>query len=197
MEGTGEGCGFFCSPQSPYLGTMSQQLSPIEGARGLIVTTLLRKGACLSKIEERTDSESYWSQSSDRFNEGELYSEEERISVHKLSESMLHSLRVTTVSFALGGFLTARLQWTAKRSERTGSWTDKFETDVSPDLVIIRSRTLLFLCVGVQRLKISRLKQIKRSRNWLVVLSDGSLTWKLKSPFKSKFPHMRSLSRLR
>ena len=25
MEGTGEGCGFFCSPKSPYLSTMSQQ----------------------------------------------------------------------------------------------------------------------------------------------------------------------------
>ena len=25
MEGTGEGCGFFCSLQSPYLGTMSHQ----------------------------------------------------------------------------------------------------------------------------------------------------------------------------
>ena len=51
--------------------------------------TLLRKGACLSKIEER--KESYWSQSFDRSNEGEFYSEEEWISVHKLSESMLHS----------------------------------------------------------------------------------------------------------
>ena len=127
-----------------------------QGARGLIVMTLLRQGACLSKIEERTDSESYCSPSSNRSNEGELYSEEERISVHKLFESMLHSLRFMTVSFALGGFLIARLQWTARWSEMTGSytWTDKFETDVSPDLVIIRSRTLLFLCVGVQRLKI-------------------------------------------
>ena len=25
MEGAGEGCGFFCSPKSPYLSTMSQQ----------------------------------------------------------------------------------------------------------------------------------------------------------------------------
>ena len=25
MEGTGEGCGFFCSPKLPYLSTMSQQ----------------------------------------------------------------------------------------------------------------------------------------------------------------------------
>ena len=25
MEGTGEGCGFFCSLKSPYLSTMSQQ----------------------------------------------------------------------------------------------------------------------------------------------------------------------------
>ena len=126
-----------------------------QGARGLLVMTLLRKGACLSRIEERT--ESYWSQSSDRSNEGELYSEEEEwISVHKLSESMLHSLRVMTVIFASGGFLIARLQWTAKWSEMTGSRTGKFETDVSPDLVIIGSRTLLFLCVGVQRLKISR-----------------------------------------
>ena len=114
------------------------------GARGLIVMPLFRKGAFLSKIEER--AESYWSQSSGRSSEGDFYSEEERISVHKLSESMLHSLRVMTVSFALGGFLIARLQWTAKWSEMTGLWTDKFETDVSPDLVIIRSRTLLFLC---------------------------------------------------
>ena len=84
--------------------------------------TLLRKGACLSKIEERTDSESYLSHwSCNRSNEGELYSEEERISVHKLSESMLHSLRVMTVSFALGGFLIARLQSTAKWSEMRGS----------------------------------------------------------------------------
>ena len=45
------------------------------------------------------------------------------------------------MSFALGGFLT-------------GSRTDKFETDASPDPVIIRSRTILFLRVGVQRLKI-------------------------------------------
>ena len=34
--------------------------------------------------------ESYWSQSSDRSNEGGFYSKEERISVHTLSESMLH-----------------------------------------------------------------------------------------------------------
>ena len=25
MEGTGDGCGFFCSPKSPYLSIMSQQ----------------------------------------------------------------------------------------------------------------------------------------------------------------------------
>ena len=37
-------------------------------------------------------------------NEGEFYSEEKGISVHKLSESMLHSLQVMTVSFVLGGF---------------------------------------------------------------------------------------------
>ena len=43
--------------------------------------TLFRKGACLSTIEERP--ESCLSRSSDRSNEGELYSEEERISVQK------------------------------------------------------------------------------------------------------------------
>ena len=39
----------------------------------------------------------------------------------------------------------------------------------------MRSRTFLFLCVGGYTLRISRLKQFKRSRNLLAVLSDGSL----------------------
>ena len=87
--------------------------------------TLLRKGACLSKIEERT--ESYWSQSFDRSNEGEFYSEEEWISVHKLSESMLHSLRVMTMSlaeFRVRWFLDSKAAVNCKviRNDRIVNW---------------------------------------------------------------------------
>ena len=41
---------------------------------------------------------------------------------------MVRSLRDEMVSLALGGLLIAKVQWTAKWSEITGSFTDKFKT---------------------------------------------------------------------
>ena len=55
----------------------------------------VRRGACLSKIESKT--ESYWSQSSVISWDGELYKDEERIS--RRSGSMVRSLRDEMVSF--------------------------------------------------------------------------------------------------
>ena len=67
-----------------------------------------RRGACLSKIESKT--ESYWSQSSVISWDGELYKVEEGISCRRLSGSMERSLRDEMVSLALGGLLIARVQ---------------------------------------------------------------------------------------
>ena len=55
----------------------------------------VRRGACLSKIESKT--ESYWSQSSVISWDGELYKAEEQISRRRLSGSMVRSLRVIDV----------------------------------------------------------------------------------------------------
>ena len=73
---------------------------------------LVCKGACLSKMESKT--ESYWSQSSVISCDGELYKAEERISRRRLSGSMVRSLRDEMVSLALGGLLIAKVQRTAK-----------------------------------------------------------------------------------
>ena len=73
---------------------------------------LVRRGACLSEIEERT--ESYWSQSSVISWDGELYRAEERMSRRRPSGLMVRSLRDVRVSLALGGLLISKVQRTAK-----------------------------------------------------------------------------------
>ena len=58
---------------------------------------LVRRGACLAKMESKT--ESYWSQSSVISWDGELYKAEEQISRRRLSGLMVRSLRDEMVSF--------------------------------------------------------------------------------------------------
>ena len=79
-----------------------------QGALGRKVMILVRRGACLSKIESKT--ESYWSQGSVISWNGELYKAEERISRRRLSGSMARSKRDVMVSLALGRLLTAKVQ---------------------------------------------------------------------------------------
>lgn len=70
----------------------------LSGALGRKVTILVRRGARLSKIEDRT--ESYWPQSSVISWDGELYKTEERMSHRRLSGSMVRILRDVRVSLA-------------------------------------------------------------------------------------------------
>ena len=41
MEGTGEGSGFYCSPKSPYLSTISQQF--VADCRRIKITEMTRR----------------------------------------------------------------------------------------------------------------------------------------------------------
>ena len=157
-----------------------------QGAWGLRVIILVRRGACSSKIEDKTAS--YWSQSSVISDKGDLTKVDEFISCRSLCKLTLHSFRDFRTCFGLGGLETAKLQWTAKWSEIAGSSIEKFDVVVSSNLVIIRSKTLSLLWVGILTFMVFRLKQFNRSKNWQAGPFDRSLTWKLKSPARRSLP---------
>ena len=78
----------------------------------------------------------------------------------------LHSFRDFRIcQFGLGGLSIVKLQWTTKGTEIAESSIDKFDVVVLSNLVIMRSKTLSLLWVGILTFMVFRLKRFNRFRN--------------------------------
>ena len=63
MEGTGEGCGFFCSPKLPYLRTMSQQFC----RRLQVFNRRLKLSAVVTETRNQPTTQNTWEQNTNYY----------------------------------------------------------------------------------------------------------------------------------
>jgi hypothetical protein len=143
---------------------------PVVGWRYVLVNC----GAWSSRIEDKILS--YWSQSSERTGWGNRYCNELIMPLRSFSVLIDRIFLHVTIFLILVGLAKFKLQCKTKWSEMTASLTDKLLTISSSALVIIRSKVLLFLCVGVLICGIS-LNESSKSRNLRAVALDVSSTW--------------------